>query len=157
MLLTSMAAVLTVVILAIGPFAKPIYATIPVDIGNFEIVVGGEVERFLNIPWALSAILSIAILATSAYLEFFVKMRIGQLPKIMALLALIYAMPLPYIYIVKFNDIVVVLSNYAKSVSLSIFGLAILIAVAEKFLVPQKRARVVADLSITEEKTEKGL
>jgi len=58
--------------------------------------------------------------------------------------------------VVEGGNVVIVLSNFAKFVSIPLFGVALLVATIEALLTPQKRARVIADLSITEEKTEKG-
>jgi hypothetical protein len=82
-------------------------------------------------------------------------MQVGKLPKIIAVLALLYGVPLPYVYVVEGGNVVVVLSNFAKFVSIPLFGVALLVTATEALLTPQKRARVIADLSITEEKTEK--
>jgi hypothetical protein len=53
------------------------------------------------------------------------------------------------------GNVVVVLSNFAKFVSLPLFGVALLTSMVEALLTPQRRAKVIADLSITEEKTER--
>ncbi|ACB38976.1 hypothetical protein [Pyrobaculum neutrophilum] len=156
MWLSILAAALAVFVVFVNPFARPLYATAPVDVGNFEITAGGEVDRFLQIPPALAAAVAVALLAAAVYVEFFAKLRVGGLPKVLALLALAYAVPLPYLYLVKFSDVVVVVSNFAMYLSLPMFGLALLVAVTENLLVPRRRARVIADLSVTEEKTERG-
>jgi hypothetical protein len=153
--LTLLALLIAVLILAAEPFATPLYATAPVEVKQFEIAAGDSYERFFQMPWATAAAMSLMLLAITAYLEFFTKLQMGKLPKAIAVLALFYGLPLPYVYVVGGGDLVVVLSNYAKFVSLPLFGLALLIAVTESLLTPQRRARVIADLSITEEKTEK--
>jgi len=153
--LTLIAFVLTALILAMSPFATPLYATAPVEVRQFEIVASNFAERFLQIPQPLATAAVLTLLAAAVYLEFFAKMQAGKLPKIIAVLALLYGVPLPYVYVVEGGNVVVVLSNFAKFVSIPLFGVALLVTATEALLTPQRRARVIADLSITEEKTEK--
>jgi len=154
--LTLIAFILTMLILAMNPFATPLYATAPVEVRRFEIVTGDFAEGFLQIPQSLATVATPALLAVAICLEFFARMQVGKLPKIIAVLALLYGLPLPYVYVVEGGNVVIVLSNFAKFVSIPLFGVALLVATIEALLTPQKRARVIADLSITEEKTEKG-
>lgn len=154
--LTLIAFILTMLILAMNPLAMPLYATAPVEVRRFEIVAGDFAEGFLQIPQSLATVATPALLAVAIYLEFFARIQVGKLPKIIAVLALLYGLPLPYVYVVEGGNVVIVLSNFAKFVSIPLFGVALLVATIEALLTPQKRARVIADLSITEEKTEKG-
>ncbi len=156
MSLTLITLIVVLLISAVSPFATPLYATAPVKVGGFEIAAGNFVERFLQIPQPFATVVALALLTVAIYLEFFAKLQVGKLPKVMALLALLYGLPLPYVYVVGEGDVVIVLSNFAKFVSLPLLGVALLVAITEALLTPQKRARVIADLSITEEKTEKG-
>ena len=154
--LTLVALVLAVLILAVGPFATPLYATTHVEVKTFEVTAGDFVERFLQIPQWLATVITLALLIVAVYLEYFAKIQVGKLPKIVSVLAILYSIPLPYVYVVGGGDVVVVLSNFAKFVSLPLFGVALLTSIVETLLTPQRRAKVVADLSITEEKTERG-
>jgi hypothetical protein len=153
--LTLVALVLAVLILAVGPFATPLYATTHVEVKTYEVTAGDFVERFLQIPQWLATVITLALLTVTVYLEYFAKIQVGKLPKIIGVLALLYSIPLPYVYVVGGGNVVVVLSNFAKFVSLPLFGVALLTSMVEALLTPQRRAKVIADLSITEEKTER--
>jgi uncharacterized membrane protein len=154
--LTLVALILAVLILAVGPFATPLYATTHVEVKMFEIAAGDFVERFLQMPLWLAAAIVLALLIVAIYLEYFAKIEVGKLPKITSVLALLYSVPLPYVYVVGGGNVVVVLSNFAKFVSLPLFGVALLTTIVETIFIPKRRAKVIADLSITEEKTERG-
>lgn len=155
-MLISVTAAVLLVFTIIDPFALPLYATTDVKIGLFEIKVGPDVEKFLQIPWLAGLAVSTLLLLVAIYMELYAKIAIGNLPKALAILSLLYAVPLPYVYLVDFKDIVVVLSNYAKFLSLPIFSLALIVAISERLLTPQRRTKVIADLSVTEERTERG-
>ncbi|MEM0369644.1 MAG: hypothetical protein QXT46_05730 [Pyrobaculum sp.] len=156
MLISIIAAVLFILTI-LDSFAAPLYATTEVKIGLYEIKAGPVVESFLQMPWLVAVGTSMILLILALYLELFIKLKIGNLSKILAILSLLYAIPLPYIYLVEFRDLVIVFSNYAKYLAIPLFGLALIVAMSEKLLISQSRARVIADLSITEEKTERGL
>jgi hypothetical protein len=76
--LTLIALVLTALILAMSPFATPLYATAPVEVRQFEIVAGKFAERFLQIPQPLATAAVLTLLAAAVYLEFFAKMPVGK-------------------------------------------------------------------------------
>ncbi|MEM1788159.1 MAG: hypothetical protein QXY12_05415 [Pyrobaculum sp.] len=156
MLISIIAAVLFILTI-LDSFAAPLYATTEVKIGLYEIKAGPVVESFLQMPWLVAVGTSMILLILALYLELFIKLKIGNLSKILAILSLLYAIPLPYIYLVEFKDLVIVFSNYAKYLAIPLFSLALIVAMSEKLLISQSRARVIADLSITEEKTERGL
>lgn len=156
MLISIIAAVLFILTI-LDSFAAPLYATTEVKIGLYEIKAGPVVESFLQMPWLVAVGTSMILLILALYLELFIKLKIGNLSKILAILSLLYAIPLPYIYLVEFRDLVIVFSNYAKYLAIPLFSLALIVAISEKLLISQSRARVIADLSITEEKTERGL
>ncbi|MEM4632625.1 MAG: hypothetical protein QW610_03305 [Pyrobaculum sp.] len=156
MLISIIAAVLFILTI-LDSFAAPLYATTEVKIGLYEIKAGPVVESFLQMPWLVAVGTSMILLILALYLELFIKLKIGSLSKILAILSLLYAIPLPYIYLVEFRDLVIVFSNYAKHLAIPLFSLALIVAMSEKLLISQSRARVIADLSITEEKTERGL
>ncbi|MEM0468461.1 MAG: hypothetical protein QXF38_03580 [Pyrobaculum sp.] len=156
MLISIIAAVLFILTI-LDSFAAPLYATTEVKIGLYEIKAGPVVESFLQMPWLVAVGTSMILLILALYLELFIKLKIGNLSKILAILSLLYAIPLPYIYLVEFRDLVIVFSNYAKYLAIPLFSLALIVAMSEKLLISQSRARVIADLSITEEKTERGL
>jgi hypothetical protein len=155
-LLILVAVILSALVVFLEPGAKPIYATAPVDVKDYTIIVNNIPDRFIQLPQLLYIIISLILLLITLYLELLLKIYIGRLPKIVAVLSLLYAIPIPYIYLVGFKDVVIVVSNYAKTLSLPIYGLALLIAATENLTTSRKRARVVADLSATEEKTERG-
>jgi hypothetical protein len=154
--LTLLALVLAVLTLGVAPFATPLYATTHVEVKMFEVAAGEFVERFLQIPQWLATVIVLALLIVAIYLEYFAKIEIGKLPKIASVLALLYSVPLPYIYVVGGDNVVIVLSNFAKFVALPLFGVALLTTIVETIFIPKRRAKVIADLSITEEKTERG-
>lgn len=156
MFLTIVAIILLALTVLVGPVATPIYATVTVNVKNYTIVTGEAVDKFVNIPLVVYIVTGSALLLIAFYIEVVSKTRVDNLPKILALLSALYALPLPYVYLIGVKDVAIVLSNYAKALSLPAFGLALFVAVAESLLMPKKRARVIADLSATEEKTEKG-
>ncbi|MCX8136205.1 hypothetical protein [Pyrobaculum aerophilum] len=156
MILSLVAALLAFLIAFVEPIAVPIYATTPVDVKNAAITIGGFSDQFIQLP-IIGEIISVILLILTIYLEVFLKIKIGRLPKAIASLSVLYATPLPYIYIVNLKDIAVVMSNFAKYTSLSIYALALLIAASEGLLSTSRRARVIADISTTEEKTERGV
>ncbi len=150
------AVILGALVVFLEPRAMPIYATAPVDIKDYTIIVNNIPDRFTQLPQSLYIIIVLILLLATFYLEFLLKIHVGRLSKLVAIFSLLYAIPTPYIYLVDFKDVVIVVSNYAKTLSLPIYGLALLIATTENLTTPRKRARVIADLSVTEEKTEKG-
>lgn len=154
-MMTLIALALTALTL-ISPMAVPLYATAAYRIEDSQIVAGTATYRFISLPQPLAFILLILLTALSAYIEYMAKIKPGILPKIMAIMSLFYSIPLPYVFIVDYRDVVVILSNYAKFFSIPIYTVAILVAISEKLVSPAKRARIIADLSITEEKTERG-
>lgn len=155
-MLTVLAVLLALLVLAVEPFGVPYYATTVVDVKNFEIVVGDVSERFFQIPWPLALLFVIILVVATAYMEHVKKMRISRLSKSLALLALLYSAPLPYVYIVSHGDVVIVLSNFAKYLSIPMFYAALLSALAEKILATKSRARIIADFEVTRVKTEKA-
>ncbi|MEZ0319902.1 MAG: hypothetical protein ABWK05_07940 [Pyrobaculum sp.] len=154
-MLTILAVLLALLVLVVKPLGIPYYATTAVDVKTFEIVVGGVSERFFQIPWPLALLFVIILVALTAYIEYVEKIRVSRLSKALALLALLYSMPLPYIYIVG-GDVVIVLSNFAKFLSIPIFYATLLSVLAERILIPKNRARIVADFEVTQAKTEKA-
>jgi lysylphosphatidylglycerol synthetase-like protein (DUF2156 family) len=112
--LTLVALVLAVLTLGVAPFATPLYATTHVEVKMFEVAAGEFVERFLQIPQWLATVIVLALLIVAIYLEYFAKIEVGKLPKIASVLALLYSVPLPYIYVVGGGDVVIVLSNFRK-------------------------------------------
>lgn len=155
-MLTALAVLLALLVLVVEPLGVPYYATIAVDVQSFEIVVGGASERFLQIPWPLALLLTAILVAVTAYIEYVEKIRPSRLSKALALLALLYSAPLPYIYIVGRGDVAIVLSNFAKYLSIPVFYAALLSTLTERMLAPKNRARIVADFEVTWAKTEKA-
>ncbi|MFN7106351.1 MAG: hypothetical protein ACK4M3_07210 [Pyrobaculum sp.] len=165
MLLVILAVVLAIFITAVEPFVTPLYATDFIKTGNFIITVGDKDYKYVELPWPLAVITATALIALSLYLEASrclkprgwgrcLKTTSRGLEIAIALVAILYASPLPYIFVTS-RDVVIVVSNYAKYFSLPLFALALFIAISERLLATPNRARVFADLSATEEKTIK--
>ncbi|MFN3804097.1 MAG: hypothetical protein ACK4SY_03480 [Pyrobaculum sp.] len=163
MLLVVLAVVLTILITAVEPFVTPLYATDFVKIGNFKITVGDKDYRYVELPWPQAVITAMALIALSLYLEASrrfcgwgrcLKATSRGLEIAIAIVAILHASPLPYIFVTS-HDVVIVFSNYARYFSLPLFALALFIAISERLLAAPNRARVLADLSTTEEKTLK--
>ncbi|MEM1597279.1 MAG: hypothetical protein QXP31_11375 [Pyrobaculum sp.] len=155
-MLTALAVLLAILVLVVEPLGIPYYATTAVDVKSFEIAAGGASEQFLQIPWPLALLFTAILVAVTAYIEYVEKIRTSRLSKTLALLALLYSAPLPYIYIVGNGDVVIVISNFAKYLSIPIFYAALLSTLTERMLAPKNRARIIADFEVTWAKTEKA-
>ncbi len=147
-------AAILAVLMVVEPFATPLYATTSAEVGNFKITAGRYVENYIQIPWPLAMGGAVALTVVSIYIELVLKIKRRLLVIFIAFVAVMYAMPLPYVFI-SGNDVVVVVSNYAKYLSLPLFSMAILIAMLEEIMSPPRLTKILAELSTTMEKTER--
>jgi len=152
-LLTLASLVLVSLVLAAGTLVCPLYSTAQVTVRGSEIIIGSYVERAPSLPPPIMLFAAAALVAASALVEFFMRVRLDKLSATILCLAFLPAVPLPHVYIISLSDVAVVLSNHTRYLSLTLFCLALLTALINSVLTPRRRARVIADLSVAEEKT----
>lgn len=153
--LTLLSIVALILMTAVAPMAIPTYTTlnVPIQSADYAIYIGDKKYGFFTIPHVVAVVTAVTIVAVAAYLELVARLRFGLLPKLLALAAVAYTLPLPYVLLIQ-DETAVVVSNYARYLSVPTSALALVLAVVEGYF-SSHRTKLIADISTTEDRTRK--
>lgn len=153
--LTLMSMVVLLLLVAVAPTAVPVYATVdaPIRSTDFAISIGDVRYSFLSVPHVAAVAAALAVTALAAYVELVARLKFGALPRLVALASVVYALPLPYVFLIR-DETAVVVSNYARYLAVPTSALALVLAVAEGYF-SSSRTKLIADISATEDRTKK--